>query len=186
MTDTEAPTIYTIGHSIHPTDKFIGLLQTHRIQTVVDVRSTPYSGHNPQFNQPVLKDSLFRASLEYTHLATLGGYPEDKKYYDDAHHAVYERIAATREFKKGIEQLDAMLDDTRPAIMCAQGKPEDCHRHHLLARCLLERGLTVTHILRDGTLLDAAELFEADISDQLPLFELPGEDRDWRSPQRVR
>ena len=186
MTEDEATTIYTIGHSTHPIETFIGLLRRHKIQTIADVRSTPYSRRNPQFNQPVLKDSLWKASINYIHLDELGGYPDDKKYYDEGGRALYERIAGTEDFKGGMKRLYAVLDGTQLAVMCAQGKPQDCHRHPLLATCLLERGLRVLHILRDGTLVDAAEMFDAQIDNQLPLFELPGEDRYWRSPHRVR
>ncbi|WP_438317905.1 hypothetical protein ACP6EK_03390 [Candidatus Caldatribacterium sp. SIUC1] len=34
-------TIYTIGHSNHPLERFLELLQKHGIELVVDVRSRP-------------------------------------------------------------------------------------------------------------------------------------------------
>jgi uncharacterized protein (DUF488 family) len=43
--------IYTIGHSKHPIDRFIALLRQHGIDALADVRSTPYSRFNPQFNK---------------------------------------------------------------------------------------------------------------------------------------
>ena len=186
MTDVQGPTIYTIGHSTHTTERLIGLLAQHKIETVVDVRSSPYSRRNPQFNQPALRESLWIAGIQYGHLGDLGGYPDDKASYDEGGHALYERIVATKSFKDAMKHLNSMVDDARLAVMCAQGKPEDCHRHPLLARCLQEFGVTVLHILRDGDLRDAADMFDADIDEQLPLFELPGEDPYWRSPLRVR
>jgi len=39
--------IYTVGHSNHPIERFLGLLQPHGITAVADVRSTPYSRFNP-------------------------------------------------------------------------------------------------------------------------------------------
>ena len=182
MNTVETPTIYTVGHSTHPTETFIRLLQTHGIEAIVDVRSRPYSSYNPQFNKPTLRDSLWKANVSYSHVWELGGYPDDKKYYDEGGRAVYERIAAEKSFKEGIKRLDAMVDDMLVAVMCAQGKPQDCHRHPLLARCLSERGLTVQHILRDGSLQNASEMFDAEVDAQLPLIELSGEDPYWRSP----
>ena len=35
--------------------------------------------------------------------------------------------------------------------MCAEREPLDCHRCLLVARSLAERGLTIGHILHDGT-----------------------------------
>jgi len=39
--------IWTVGHSNHPADRFLALLQQHGIETVVDVRSQPYSRFSP-------------------------------------------------------------------------------------------------------------------------------------------
>ena len=43
--------LYTIGHSNLPEQEFIRLLQKYEVRTLVDVRSTPYSKYNPQFNR---------------------------------------------------------------------------------------------------------------------------------------
>ena len=47
----EKLTIFTIGHSNHSLDKFIGLLKPHKIDVLVDVRSKPFSRFSPQFNK---------------------------------------------------------------------------------------------------------------------------------------
>lgn len=36
-------TVYTIGHSKHPIERFVESLQSHRITCIVDVRSVPAS-----------------------------------------------------------------------------------------------------------------------------------------------
>ena len=43
-------TIFTIGHSTHPIDEFISMLNAHGIRKLIDVRTIPKSRHNPQFN----------------------------------------------------------------------------------------------------------------------------------------
>ncbi|MFN2359433.1 MAG: DUF488 family protein [Desulfotignum sp.] len=50
--------IFTIGHSTHTTDEFLRLLQLHSITAVADVRSSPYSRFNPQFNRETLEKEL--------------------------------------------------------------------------------------------------------------------------------
>ena len=50
--------LYTIGHSAHPIQKFIGLLHAYHIQQVVDVRSVPASRFHPQYNKAVLQREL--------------------------------------------------------------------------------------------------------------------------------
>ncbi len=42
--------IYTIGHSNQTIERFLDLLSQHQITAVADVRSSPYSRRNPQFN----------------------------------------------------------------------------------------------------------------------------------------
>jgi hypothetical protein len=58
--------------------------------------------------------------------------------------------------------------------MCSEGNPLDCHRHHLIARSLVDPLVKVTndqvvvmHIKRDGT-LEAVK--PDDFKTQLPLF----------------
>ncbi|MCC6726876.1 MAG: DUF488 domain-containing protein [Saprospiraceae bacterium] len=52
------PIIHTIGHSNLTAEDFLRLLKAHGIDCVVDVRSTPASQYNPQFNKPVLAKFL--------------------------------------------------------------------------------------------------------------------------------
>src|SRR3989442_15928815 len=49
--DTDAQTVFTIGHSNLEFARFVALLKQHDIQAVADVRSSPYSQYNPQFNR---------------------------------------------------------------------------------------------------------------------------------------
>jgi uncharacterized protein (DUF488 family) len=65
--------IFTIGHSTLPIDEFIGLLLTHGVSRLVDVRTVPRSRHNPQFNRDTLQESLAAEGINYTHMPGLGG-----------------------------------------------------------------------------------------------------------------
>ncbi len=65
--------IFTIGHSTHPIDEFIRILQAHGIRQLVDVRTIPRSRRNPQFNRENLPDSLQTAGIVYQHMPGLGG-----------------------------------------------------------------------------------------------------------------
>ncbi|TAJ22909.1 MAG: DUF488 domain-containing protein, partial [Nitrospirae bacterium] len=73
MRNEEPPGLWTIGHSTRPIEVFLTLLETHGIRLLIDVRTTPYSRHNPQFNSDRLADSLAKASFQYKHLPALGG-----------------------------------------------------------------------------------------------------------------
>ncbi len=52
------PVIFTIGHSNHNLERFLGLLEGFEIETLVDIRSNPYSRFSPHFNQPALRAAV--------------------------------------------------------------------------------------------------------------------------------
>src|SRR5262245_36508312 len=68
-----AGTVFTIGHSTHPIEEFIGILRRPRIEMLVDVRSVPRSRRNPQFNLETLPDTLADAGIGHRHIQALGG-----------------------------------------------------------------------------------------------------------------
>ena len=145
--------IYTIGHSNHPIDRFIALLQQHGIRAVADVRSTPYSRFNPQFRKERLQAALADAGIRYVFLGEeLGARSKDPACYEEGGRVSYVRLAATDLFRRGIERLLTGMQNHRIAIMCAEREPLDCHRTILVARELEKAGVPVTHILKDGTL----------------------------------
>ena len=177
-------TIYTIGHSNQPADEFVALLTKYKIECVVDVRSKPYSRFR-HFNRDPLKDRLDRSGFDYLYLGNhLGGYPEQDDLYENGKVA-YERVAALSEFRRAIKQVSDESEKRCLALMCAQENPIECHRHPLLARILVERGLQVMHVRRDGSAQDAVAITEQ-TSLQLPLLEPVGEDLTWQSPKQIR
>ncbi len=145
-------TIYTIGHSNHPLERFIALLKQHGINVLCDVRSDPYSRVNPQFNRDALKAALLKNGITYIFLGKeLGARSEDPSCY--VHGKVqYDRLARTALFRKGIDSLLERMQDCRLAIMCAEKDPLDCHRTILVARHIDSIGIAVEHILPDGKL----------------------------------
>jgi uncharacterized protein (DUF488 family) len=145
--------IYTIGHSKHPIDQFIALLQPHGIDALADVRSTPYSRFNPQFNKEKLQTALAAAGIRYVFLGEeLGARTKDPSCYDEEGRVSYAKLAQTELFRKGIERLLTGMQQHRIAIMCAEREPLDCHRTILVSRELERAGVPVTHILHDGAL----------------------------------
>jgi uncharacterized protein (DUF488 family) len=79
--------VLTIGHSTHEAARLIALLEAHGVGTVVDVRSAPYSRHNPQHSREAMATALRGAGSTYLHLGeALGGRPRDGTLYDvDGH-----------------------------------------------------------------------------------------------------
>ena len=142
--------VFTIGHSTHSIEKFIGLLRDTEIDAVADVRSSPFSRFNPQFNRDSLKQSLVESDIRYVFLGEeLGARSKDPSCYVDGK-AIYERIAKTELFRKGIDRVLTGAANMRIALMCAEAEPLDCHRTILVARTIAARGAEIAHIHSDG------------------------------------
>jgi uncharacterized protein (DUF488 family) len=146
-------TVFTIGHSTHPQERFIALLRQYGITALCDVRSKPYSRMNPQFNREELKEALIAQGVEYRFLGKeLGARSDDPNCYENGK-VQYDRLAETELFKYGLKRvLRGMRDDFRIVLMCAEKEPLECHRTILVARHLVALGVTVEHILADGSL----------------------------------
>lgn len=143
-------TIYAIGHSTRPLEKFIEILQAHGVTRLADIRTIPQSRHNPQFNRESLESELPKAGIQYQHLKELGGLRRAAKAsintgWENAGFRGYADYMQTREFASAIRNLMAIAKGERVAIMCAEGNPFRCHRS-LVADALTVRGVRVLHI----------------------------------------
>lgn len=146
----EPNTIYTIGHSNLGFEAFLSLLRQAGIEAVADVRSSPWSRFNPQFNRETLKASLKAAGIAYAHLGEeLGGRPKEQRFYCDGV-ADYRRMRQAPAFETGLERLKKGTRTYRLAIMCSEQNPLECHRCLLVGRALHEASRLVVHLLHDG------------------------------------
>lgn len=189
--------IYTIGHSNHPIEHFLSLLQRHGIALLADVRSTPYSRFNPQFRRDELAAALRGNGVQYLFLGQeLGARSKDRACYDDAGRVSYRKLAETELFRRGIERLLAASPTHTTAIMCAEKDPLDCHRTILVARALGSRGESVSHILANGEIethpeamvrlrakldLTADDLFGGDLNERA--YEMRGKEIAYVDPK---
>ncbi len=166
-------TVFTIGHSTQPQERFIGLLQQHGITALCDVRSKPYSRMNPQFNREELEQALLAHGITYRFLGKeLGARSDDPACYEGGK-VQYTRLAETALFKEGIKRvLRGMKEDFRIALMCAEKEPLECHRTILVARHLAALGLHIEHIHANGQL----ESHEAALSRLARIHSLPEHD----------
>ena len=188
--------IYTVGHSNHPIEHFLELLQGQAVTALADVRSTPYSRFNPQFRRDALAEALSRQGIEYLFLGEeLGARSKDPSCYVDGR-VSYRKLAATDLFRQGIDRLLTAAKSRTLAIMCAEKDPLDCHRTILVARELVNRGEAIGHILASGEVephehamdrlgrklkIDPADLFGGDMNEQA--YELRGQQIAYVDPK---
>jgi uncharacterized protein (DUF488 family) len=145
-------TLFTIGHSIHAINDFMGLLRQHDITALVDVRSHPYSRYTPQFSREPLKMALAAGGISYVFLGKeLGARSDNPACYWQGK-VQYERLAQESLFIEGIARVVQGMEFYRIAIMCAEKDPIDCHRALLVARKIFGAGYGVNHILADGSI----------------------------------
>jgi uncharacterized protein (DUF488 family) len=143
--------VLTIGHSTRTLAEFIGLLQTHGANCLVDVRTVPRSRHNPQFNQTALPRALKKAGIRYVHLPELGGLRHAKRDsintgWRNASFRGFADYMQTPEFERGLGKLIELADRKQIVLMCAEAVPWRCHRS-LIADALLVRGIRTEDIL---------------------------------------
>lgn len=144
-------TVYTVGHSTHTTEKFLDLLERNGVTAIADVRSSPFSRHNPQFNKDKLSGELKKHGIAYVFVGKeLGARSEDPACYADGK-VRYDRLARTSIFKAGIDRVLSGAQKYRIALMCAEKEPLDCHRTLLVSRALELLGVFIVHILSDGS-----------------------------------
>lgn len=164
--------LFTIGHSTHSAEVFLALLRRHDVEAVADVRSSPFSRFNPQFNQDPLEQFLKANGIRYVFLGKeLGARSDDRSCYDHGR-VQYSRLAQTALFQSGIGRVLQGAAKYRVALMCAEKEPLECHRTLLVAKALAARGQKVLHIHADGRL----ETHEAALERLLTLTGVPNED----------
>ncbi len=179
--NAEQKPVFTIGHSTHAIDEFLGLLRSHSVTAVADVRSAPYSRFNPQFNRESLERSLKTAGISYVFLGReLGARSDDPGCYENGR-VRFERLAKTTGFLSGLDRVIKGSKSHRIALMCAEKDPLDCHRTLLVTRELAAQGVSVAHILADGALETHSEA----MTRLLKVVGLPETDL-FRSPEELR
>jgi len=148
------PAIFTIGHSTHPIEEFVHLLQAHGVEQLIDIRTVPRSRTNPQFNRETLPNSLKAAGIGYLHTPALGGLRHPRvdspnTAWRNASFRGYADYMQTPEFAASLEHLIEVSASRTTVIMCAESLPWRCHRS-LVADALFARGIPVEDIMSAG------------------------------------
>ncbi len=172
--------VFTIGHSTHSAEAFLARLREHQVDAVADVRSSPSSRFNSQFNREALEQFLKTNSIRYVFLGKeLGARSEDRSCYLNGR-VQYARLAQTTLFQGGLDRVLQGAARYRVALMCAEKEPLECHRTLLVAKALVARSQAVLHIHADGQL----ETQEAAMERLLDVTGLPKKDL-FRSKQEL-
>lgn len=144
-------TIFSIGHGNKKFEKLLSELKEHQIEYLIDVRSSPMSKFNFQYNKSWLEKDLPDNNITYDFLGDyLGGLPKDKTCYTEGK-VDYSKLRTKDFFLAGIQLLiDGNNDGMRIVLMCSETKPEECHRCKLIGQELLKYNISINHITPEG------------------------------------
>jgi len=144
------PSILTIGHSNHPLERFMALLERAGVSAIADVRSKPVSRFVPHFNRAPFQAALAERGISYIFLGReLGGRPDDPALMKNGK-PDYAAMARTAAFAAGLAMVIEASTKGKVALVCAERDPIDCHRFRLIGRELAARQIDVAHILSTG------------------------------------
>lgn len=151
--------IYTVGHGNRTITELLHVLRTAGIETLVDVRRYPSSRRNPQFNGPILKNSLRSEGIDYVWEGdALGGRREVAETISHAalNSPVMQAYAThmqTEAFRESARRAARKAKTVPTVLMCAEVNPAGCHRS-LISDYLTLNGVAVHHLIESGKDID--------------------------------
>lgn len=146
--------IFAIGHSNYPYDKLIDMIKKYDINCVVDIRETPYSKYNIQYNKEAFNESLRNSGFVYIYMGKeFGAKRTNKDVYTQEGYADFEKVAKEDIFLNGIERLKKGCQmGYRIVLLGTMQEPIRCHRSILVGKVLNKEGFDVKYIMHEGNL----------------------------------
>lgn len=164
---------FTVGHSVLSLEDFFNLLRMHKIKTIVDVRSVPFSPRNPQFNRTELNQSLINAEFKYYFMGdTLGGRPFDESLYHENGIVNYLAVRESKSFLEALAKFITFAKEENAALMCGEEDPITCHRALMITPALAKLKIFPSHIRRDGV-IETHRMFIQRTSVQAKILKIP-------------
>jgi uncharacterized protein (DUF488 family) len=82
---------------------------------------------------------------------------------DFLHEVDYPEVMKRDWFLKGMKRLLEMAAAQLTAVLCSEENPEQCHRHHLIAKYIMASHpeVKVRHIRGDGTVFGAETILKS-------------------------
>jgi uncharacterized protein (DUF488 family) len=131
---------FLIGHGNMETNTFLEILKEKKIDTLVDVRSIPYSKFASQFNRESLKRALSERDIKYVYMGDILGGKQLEGFG---------KYMRTSQFTKGIAILVEGITSSNVAIMCSEIDYTRCHRRFIGFK-LINEGFVIEDISKKG------------------------------------
>ncbi len=117
--------LYTIGYEKRSAEEFYGLLESHDIRHVLDVRSRP-NGRRYEFNRKAMAGKT--RGYEWVG-DRLGGFG----------------VITDQAIENLAEQL-RRFGKENAVLVCYERNPQECHRYYEICRRLEPHGITALHL----------------------------------------
>ena len=118
----------------------------------MDTRSAPVSRRAAFANKRTMPALLEQKGISYVYLGdALGGKPSDDDLYGKDGKPDYPKMSSQQSFQAGIDAVLEIAERETVVLMCSEEDPWKCHRHLLIGPAMLQRGVGLMHIRRDGS-----------------------------------
>lgn len=178
--------IFAIGHSNYPYSKFIEMIKKYNINCIVDIRETPYSKYNTQYNKECFRETLKKDRFTYIYMGQeFGAKRGSKQSYNTEGYADFEKVIQEGIFLNGIERIKNGIDmGYKIVLLGAMQEPIRCHRSIMVGRFLNKEGIDVKYILHEGNVVSQDYIDEELLNkyfsdkDQISIDSLLGKGQD--------
>ena len=162
--------IFTVGHGTWMLDGMVEMLRSNGVSHLIDIRSSPYSAHQPEFTGRALDKVADKKGYVYVYMGDqLGGRPNQADCYTEGR-VDYGKLRQKDFFKRGIARLlESREQGLTVCLLCAEGQPAECHRTLLVGRALTDAGVLVEHFLPNGSIQTQAQVLVTPPTAQLGL-----------------
>ena len=164
--------IFTIGYISYQPEEMAGVLRSFGVSCLIDVRSSPYSAHCPQFNKEAIAEVMKRSGVLYRNYALeFGARQEDTRFYSPDGYLDFSVYTQSEQFLQGVQKIERGMERGYVfALMCAEKDPMTCHRAIMIGKKLKELGFAVKHILYPDQIETQEDMEQRGIGDQLSFF----------------
>jgi uncharacterized protein (DUF488 family) len=149
--------LLTYGHGTDTSQRTAELLAGAAVVSLVDIRTAPGSRRNPQFARASMEHWLPEAGVGYRWDKRLGGFRRpspgnpDVAWREPMFRGYAEHMRSA-EFLAAIDEVLAEVAERQVTVMCSESLWWRCHRRLVADYVAVARGVTVRHLMHDGSL----------------------------------
>lgn len=150
--------LLTVGHGTASEGDLAALITGASIKTLVDVRTVPKSRRHPHVAREAMEIWIPRKTpAAYRWEPRLGGFRKTSPASPNIalHHPSFRGYAdymATEPFARAMTELLEEANATQTAVMCSETLWWRCHRRLIADAAVLLHGVSVEHLMHDGSL----------------------------------